>query len=344
MAVARHRGTLRSAVAVFAAALVLAGLAGTAPLSAHSLPGVVPLRPAALAVGPNGNVYMVDRGRNEVLERLPDGRFVVVAGDGRAGFSGDGGPATRAELNYPGGIVFGPGGVLYVADTDNNRVREILPDGEIRTVVGDGRGGWAASGELALRASVAQPAAVAIGPTGRLVVAAEDEVVELGADGRLVRLAGIAGPSGAGDQGLGGPALHAAVGGAADIAFDRAGSLFIACLNIKWLGEVTPQGRLVEVSDAFYPRGYGLVVKAPAGTVFAANNQAIVRLGRFGVRPVVNFADLDIPGVLGFLPNGLAVDARGDIYADTFDGNGWSNRSALVEVLPDHQVKVLWRS
>jgi len=55
---------------------------------------VVPLRPTALAVGPNGNLYVADQSRNQILERLPDGTFVVVAGTGAAGYSGDGGPGS----------------------------------------------------------------------------------------------------------------------------------------------------------------------------------------------------------------------------------------------------------
>ncbi len=74
---------------------------------------VTPDQPIALAVSRHGDLYIGDRGRNEILERVPSGRFRVVAGTGVAGFSGDGGPADRAEVAAPGSIVTTPDGTLY---------------------------------------------------------------------------------------------------------------------------------------------------------------------------------------------------------------------------------------
>ena len=91
---------------------------------------VVPQRPTALAVGPNGNLYIADQTRNQILERLADGTFVVVAGSGQAGYMGDGGsPATAAKIDRPGGMVFAADGTLYFADEGNQRVRAISPSG-----------------------------------------------------------------------------------------------------------------------------------------------------------------------------------------------------------------------
>jgi hypothetical protein len=74
---------------------------------------VTPDQPIALAVSRHGDLYIGDRGRNEILERVPPGRFRVVAGTGVAGFSGDGGPAARAEVAAPGSLVTTPDGTLY---------------------------------------------------------------------------------------------------------------------------------------------------------------------------------------------------------------------------------------
>jgi len=65
-----------------------------------------------------------------------------VAGNGTAGFSGDGGPATSAELNDPAAVGIGPAGSLYIADRNNNRVRKIDAGGVITTVAGNGDAGW----------------------------------------------------------------------------------------------------------------------------------------------------------------------------------------------------------
>ena len=101
---------------------------------------VTPKVPATMAESGSGTLYIVDTGRDQILKRLADGRFEAVAGDGRRGFSGDGGPAINAEIaiNYQSGLAVAPNGTVYFADGGNGRVREILPNGIIKTVAGGG--------------------------------------------------------------------------------------------------------------------------------------------------------------------------------------------------------------
>jgi hypothetical protein len=97
----------------------------TPPAAKIPTRGAILEHPHGLAVGADGALYVVDTGRDQVLRRLPTGRFVVLAGNGHRGFSGDGGPATNAELsltNYSG-LATGPNGTLYIADSGNDRVR-----------------------------------------------------------------------------------------------------------------------------------------------------------------------------------------------------------------------------
>lgn len=109
------------------------------------------------------------RGLNEILQVLPGGRFAVIAGNGKADFSGDGGPAARASLNDPGGIAVARSGTLYFAEMGNNRIRAVSASGTIITVAGTGRwGGWVASGTPARRASLGDPSDVTLGPGGVL--------------------------------------------------------------------------------------------------------------------------------------------------------------------------------
>ena len=123
--------------------------------------GIVPQRPSSLAIGPNGNVYIADDIRNQILERLPDGRFRVVVGNGTKGYSGDGGSATEAEIDDPGGMAVSSDGTLYFADSGNDRVRAVSPTGVITTVVGDGQNSpWVPDGTPALDAALAVPTAV----------------------------------------------------------------------------------------------------------------------------------------------------------------------------------------
>ncbi len=110
---------------------------------------VTPDQPIALAVSRDGDLYIGDRGRNEILEWMPSGGFRVVAGTGVAGFTGDGGPADRAEVDSPTSLVIAPNRTLYFTQAGrylgptsssggmlNTVIREITPAGTIRTIAG----------------------------------------------------------------------------------------------------------------------------------------------------------------------------------------------------------------
>src|SRR5438270_74956 len=85
------------------------------------------------------------------------GTITTVAGTGMAGFSGDGGPATSARLQLPGGITVDGNGNLFIADTGHNRVRMVTPAGTISTVAGTGQAGFAGDGGHATAAQLNAP-------------------------------------------------------------------------------------------------------------------------------------------------------------------------------------------
>ena len=103
----------------------------SAPDRVTATGGVSPEHPYGLALGPNGDLYVVDAGRDQILRRLRSGKFQVVAGDGKRGFSGDGGQAVDAELDlsYFSGIAIGHDGAVYFSDTGNRRVPRCSPTG-----------------------------------------------------------------------------------------------------------------------------------------------------------------------------------------------------------------------
>jgi sugar lactone lactonase YvrE len=131
-----------------------------------------------IAIGPDGTLYFSDTLNNRVRKvvfsdpgTFKEGVVTTIAGTGDKGFSGDGGPAVDAQINYPEDLEIGPDGNLYFADTDNNRVRMIdLTTGTITTVAGNGQSGYGGDGGQATDAMLNRPFGVAFDPAGDLYV------------------------------------------------------------------------------------------------------------------------------------------------------------------------------
>lgn len=126
--------------------------------------------PTALAVDRVGNLYITDSFNSVVRRVSPDGLISTVAGVGRSGFSGDGGPATSAELARPDGIAVAVDGTLYVADRFNSRIRKISPDGTIATIAGIGTKGLSGDGGPAGDAQFGYLSRVQLDSDGGLLV------------------------------------------------------------------------------------------------------------------------------------------------------------------------------
>lgn len=141
--------------------------------------------PQGLTLDPQGRVVFADEGNNRIRRLEADGTIVTIAGTGERGFSGDGGPATQAALNGPGAVAYDPAGNLIIADSNNNRVRRVTPDGIIQTIAGrdllpedpDGEAGMrafstGANGDNgpALEATLDYPYGLYVDPRGEIFV------------------------------------------------------------------------------------------------------------------------------------------------------------------------------
>jgi len=132
--------------------------------------------PSGVAVGPDGGIYIADNDNHRIRRVGPDGIITTVAGVDTWGYSGDGGPATQAELYYPWGVSFGRDGSLYIADAYNHVIRRLGPDGIITTVAGSADGCPLSTlpcgdGGPATQAQLAFPHGVAVGPDGSIYIA-----------------------------------------------------------------------------------------------------------------------------------------------------------------------------
>lgn len=153
--------------------------------------------PTAIALGPDGSLYVADTGNSRVRVVRPNGIVGTIAGTADQGFSGDGGPAAAAQVNGPAGVAVAGDGTVFFSDSGNNRVRAIRPDGTITTVAGAGTAGSGGDGGPATAAQLNAPAGLALAADGGLLVAdaGNGRVRRVGADGRIATAAaGLARP------------------------------------------------------------------------------------------------------------------------------------------------------
>jgi len=190
------------------------------PAAAASLSG-----PTDVAVDRQGNVYIAELSGRRVRKVNPAGTITTIAGTGGAGFSGDGGPATAAQLGVWSVAVDGRGNV-YVAG--EHRVRKVTPGGTITTIAGTGKQGFSGDGGPATKAQLNfLRAGVAADDRGNVYIsdAGNKRVRKVSPEGTITTISGTGTP---GFAGVGGPAAKAQLQGPADVAVDGDGNLYIA--------------------------------------------------------------------------------------------------------------------
>ena len=197
-----------------------------------------------------GNVYLSDTDHNCVRKIDATGIVTTVAGNGIAGFSGDGGPATSAQLNLPYGVAVDLNGYLYIADFGNNRVRRVTPGGTIDTYAGSNGAGSSGDGGPATSAQMISPRNLALDSANNLYISefAAHRVRKVTFNNGLISTA--AGTGIEGYNGVGGPATLTQLDFPAGLAVDRAGNLYIADSQNQRILEVVSTGQTVTVLDA----------------------------------------------------------------------------------------------
>jgi hypothetical protein len=222
--------------------------------------------PQNVTVNAQGDVFIADTYNNRVVKVTPQGQVVTVAGDGAAGYSGDGKLGSFAELNDPTGLALDSQGNLYIADSANNVIRRVdAKTGIITTVAGDyaadkasdGLGGFAGDGGPATSARLNDPQGVAVDGAGDLFIAdtfnnAIREVTAAGTISTVVNSASASGgsPAAGGESSGVAPTaskLNTPYGVAIDPSND---SLYIADTNNSKIAEVTG---LAQTGDAAGP-------------------------------------------------------------------------------------------
>jgi len=237
--------------------------------------------PAGAAMDAFGDLFIADASNNRVREVTTNGVITTVAGNGTAGYSGDGGTATNARLHTPTGMALDAFGNLFIADASNNRVREVTTNGVITTVAGNGTAGYSGDGGAATNARLNAPTGVAVDALGNLFIVDyyNNRIREMNTNGVITT---VAGNGTAGYSGDGGAATNARLNAPAGVAVDTFDDLFIVDASNNRVREVTANGVITTVT------GIGT-----AG--FSGDGGAAINARLNG-------------------PNGVALDAFGDLF------------------------------
>jgi uncharacterized repeat protein (TIGR01451 family) len=320
--------------------------------------------PEGLAFDSAGNLYIADL-YNQVIRKVStDGTITTVAGNGTVGYSGDGGLATAAQLNYPFDVAIDSLGDLFIDDCVNNVIREVFPNGIITTVAGNGTGGYSGDGGPATAAELYRPGAIAVDQFGDLFIAdsLNHVVREVTPDGIIHT---VAGNGTAGNSGDGGAATAAAMYSPDGLAVDSAGDLFISDFWENVIREVTPDGIIHTIAGNGVGGGTGgggysgdggpataaelfnpeFIRLDAAGDLFISDGgNNVIREVRAGIITTVagngtaGYTGDGGPATaaeLGAYPAGLAVDAYGDLFIADATNNVIREVTPTLYVSPD---------
>jgi sugar lactone lactonase YvrE len=203
--------------------------------------------PTGLAIDAAGNVYINDFNNNRVRKINTSGIISTVAGNGTAGFSGDGGLATSAQLNGPGTVGIDALGNLYIADLMNNRIRKVNTSGIISTIAGTGTVGFSGDGGLAVSAQLFQPWGVSVDGSGNIYISdvGNNRVRKINSSGIISTFAGTGAVGFGGD---GGAATSATLNGVNGVAFNSSGDVFMAEYGGHRIRKVNSSGTISSVA------------------------------------------------------------------------------------------------
>jgi trimeric autotransporter adhesin len=275
--------------------------------------------PYSVGVDSGGNLYIADWAEERVRKVNTSGTISTFAGNGTAGFSGDGGPANSAQLSTAG-VASDGNGSFYIADTGNQRIRKVDATGMVSTVAGNGTEGFGGDGGPATNAEFRSPYAVAVDSHGNTYIADtfNQRIRKVDSSGMISTVAGRGGPGFGGD---GGPATQAKLHNPIGVAVDASGSLYIADQNNNRVRKVDTSGI---ISTFARTKGVSCVAVDDAGNVYMCDpsHHRLLKQDTSGALSTIagngklGFSGDGGPATRAELSSaaGVAVDGAGNIY------------------------------
>ena len=200
----------------------------------------------------SGSVYIADLGNHKIRKVTSTGIITTIAGTGTAGSSGDGGAATSAQLYYPAEVSVDISGNVYIADSDNHKIRKVTSTGIIATIAGTGTAGSSGDGGAATSAQLNSPTGVSVDVSGSVYIAefGDHKIRMVTSTGIITTIAGTGTPGTSGD---GGAATSAQLRCPSGVSVDISGIVYIADWYFSKIRMVVPLSQLfVPVNFLFY--------------------------------------------------------------------------------------------
>ena len=273
--------------------------------------------PGGLAADVAGNVYFSEAGTNCIRKISITGTISIFAGTGTAGFSGDGGPATAAELNNPVGMTIDAQNNIYIADEYNERVRLVDGHGIIRTIAGNGTEGFSGDGGQAIDCELDYPVAVAVDSNTNIYVVDyyNNRVRKIDTTGTIST---IAGNGTTGYSGDGGPATSAALFEPMGVAIDRFGNVHIADMHNNCIRRVNTDGVITTYAGNNTPGFDGNNGPATAAQLYYPVALSMDRDGSLYIADYFNYRIRKVSIVSSAISNLFAPDIN--IYPNPSSG------------------------
>ncbi len=281
-------------------------------------------------------VTLTGTGTGGILQVNP-GNLKTIAGNGTAGYAGDGGAATAAALNQPDGVAFDSAGNLYIADVIGAVVRRVDTTGTITTFAGTGTAGYSGDGRPATHATLNHPSSVTADSAGNIYIqdTANNVIRKVSASGVITTFAGTGTPGRAGD---GGPATSARLNQNQGGRFDTAGNLFVPQCGGPSIRKINASGIISTVAGNFTAGFSGDGGQATSAQLACPSGVAIDTAGNLYIADYFNqrIRKVTAGGIISTiagdgtgafrgdggaataaelnLPNDVALDAAGNLY------------------------------